>query len=361
MKVRSGLMFTLIPRSLFTSCLLFLLAVTLTLGCTNPAVYIQTTTETEVATAIASSDAIDLGFSAWPGWFPWQVAQEQGIFKSKAAPVDLKWFDGYLESISTLTAGQIDANSQTLGDTVSSVSGGADQVVVLVNDNSTGNDKIIVRDGIKTIADLKGKKVAAEEGTVDHFLLLLGLRKAGLKPDDIQFIPLETGKAAAAFVAGQVDATAVFAPFTTQALKRSGSRELFSSKDFPGAISDHLVVTRKFVYEHPEQVQALVDAWFTTLDYLKVNQAKAYEIMAKRAGVSIEEYQDYADGTRLFTLEENLRAFQPGHDMTSLLFAAEEMSQFLMDVGLAKMKPNTTLLFDDRFVKAYAQKHMKPA
>lgn len=343
-------------RSLLAPLLLFILVLSLTASCTNPAVYIKTTTEAEAAQATTTgAETIDLGFSAWPGWFPWQVAQDQGIFKAADAPVDLKWFDGYLESISTLTAGQIDANSQTLGDTVSSVSGGADQVVVLVNDNSTGNDKVIVREGIKSVADLKGKKVAAEEGTVDHFLLLLGLRKAGLKPEDVQFVPLETGKAASAFVAGQVDACAVFAPFTTQALKRSGSKELFSSKDFPGAISDHLVVTRKFTYDHPDQVQALVNSWFATLDYLKTNQAKAYEIMAKRAGVSVDEYKEYANGTRLFTLEENLKAFQPGNDMTSLLYAAEEMSQFLIDVGLAKQKPNTTLLFDDRFVKAYAQ------
>lgn len=347
-------------RSLLSPLLLFILTLSLAASCTNPAVYIKTTTETESAQAATSSEGkIDLGFSAWPGWFPWQIAQEQGIFKASQAPVDLKWFDGYLESISTLTAGQIDANSQTLGDTVSSVSGGADQVVVLVNDNSTGNDKVIVREGINSIADLKGKKVAAEEGTVDHFLLLLGLRKAGLKPEDIQFVPLETGKAASAFVAGQVDACAVFAPFTTQALKRSASKELFSSKDFPGAISDHLVVSRKFVYEHPEQVQALVDSWFATLDYLKANQTKAYEIMAKRAGVSLDEYKEYANGTRLFTLEENLKAFQPGNNMTSLLYAADEMSKFLLDVGLAKQKPNTTLLFDDRFVKAYAQSKAK--
>jgi NitT/TauT family transport system substrate-binding protein len=345
------------PRSPLTACCLFLVTLLLTASCTNPATYIQTTTQTEAATAATTNvETVDLGFSAWPGWFPWQVAQDQGIFQKTNAPVSLKWFDGYLESISTLTAGQIDANSQTLGDTVSSVSGGADQVVVLVNDNSTGNDKIIVRDGIKTIADLKGKKVAAEEGTVDHFLLLLGLKKAGLTPQDIQFVPLETGKAAAAFVAGQVDACAVFAPFTTQALKLKNSKDLFSSKDFPGAISDHLVVSRKFLYDHPEQVQSLVDAWFATLDYLKANQSKAYEIMAKRAGVSLAEYQEYADGTRLFTLEENLKAFQPGNTMTSLLYAADEMSKFLMDVGLAKTKTNTTLLFDDRFVKAYAQK-----
>lgn len=226
----------------------------------------------------------------------------------------------------------------------------------MVNDNSTGNDKIIVREGINAIADLKGKKVAAEEGTVDHFLLLLGLKEAGLTPQDIQFVPLETGKAAAAFVAGQVDATAVFAPFTTQALKLPGSQELFSSKDFPGAISDRLVVTRQFLYENPAQVQALVDAWFATLEFMKANQAQAYEIMAKRAGVPVNEYKQYADGTRLFSLEENLKAFQPGNDMTSLLFAADEMSKFLVEVGLAKTEPNTTLLFDDRFVKAYAQK-----
>lgn len=342
-------------RSPLSYCILFLVTFALIVGCTNPAVYIKTTNETDAASS-AGVGAVRLGFSAWPGWFPWQVAQDEGIFKANTVPVDLKWFDGYLESISTLTAGQLDANSQTLGDTVNSVAGGADQVVVLVNDNSTGNDKVIVREGIGAIADLKGKKVAAEEGTVDHFLLLLGLKKAGLSPQDIQFVPLETGKAAAAFVGGQVDAVAVFAPFTTQALKRPGSKELFSSKNFPGAISDHLVFTRKFVNEHPEPVQQLVNSWFDTLNYMKANRDKSYKTMAKRAGVTVNEYQDYADGTRLFTIEENLKAFQPGSDMTSLQFAAQEMSKFLTEVGLAKTKPDISKLFDDRFVKAYAQK-----
>ncbi|MBD2247224.1 ABC transporter substrate-binding protein [Nostoc sp. FACHB-888] len=348
-------------RSLLTACLLFLVVMSLAVSCTNPAVYIKTTTEAEAAAVVNSkARTINLGFSAWPGWFPWQVAQEQGIFKTKNTTVNLKWFDGYLESISTLAAGQIDANSQTLGDTLSSVAGGADQVVVLVNDNSTGNDKVIVAEGINRVADLRGKKVAAEEGTVDHFLLLLGMKQAGLKPQDIQFVPLETGKAAAAFAAGQVDAVAVFAPFTTQALQRKGSKELFSSKDFPGAISDHLVVSRKFLDEHPEEIQALVDSWFATLDYIRENQDRAYIIMSKRAGVPVEEYKQYADGTRLFTVEENLKAFQPGNNMASLLYATEQMSQFLIDVGLAQNKPNTTFLFDDRFVKAYMQKRAKP-
>lgn len=342
-------------RSLFSHVILFLVTLTFTIGCTNPAVYIKTTNQSDSVSS-AGVGAVRLGFSAWPGWFPWQIAQDEGIFKANNVQVDLKWFDGYLESISTLTAGQLDANSQTLGDTVNSVAGGADQVVVLVNDNSTGNDKVIVREGINSVADLKGKKVAAEEGTVDHFLLLLGLKKAGISPQDIQFIPLETGKAAAAFVGGQVDAVAVFAPFTTQALKRPGSKELFSSKDFPGAISDHLVFTRKFVDEHPEQVQAIVDSWFVTLDYMKTNREKSYKTMAKRAGVTVNEYQEYADGTQLFTLEDNLKAFQSGNTMNSLQFAAQEMSKFLTEVGLTTTQPDISRLFDDRFIQAYAKK-----
>ncbi|WP_330204013.1 ABC transporter substrate-binding protein [Cyanobacterium sp. Dongsha4] len=342
-------------KSFLSYLVVFFATLTLTVACNNPASNIDTNTSAGGGTN-GETPVVRLGFSAWPGWFPWQVANDQGIFEQNNVNVDLKWFDGYLESINTLIAEQIDANSQTLGDTVSSIAGGADQVIVLVNDNSTGNDKIIVSEEINTIQDLKGKKVAAEEGTVDHFLLLLGMKEAGLSPEDIEFVPLETGSAAAAFVAGQVDAVAVFAPFTTQALTRPNSKELFSSKDFPGSISDHLVFTRKFVEENPEQVQAMVDSWFATMDYIQANPDQANEIMAKRAGVSVEEYQEYAGGTKLFTIEENLEAFTPGDTMKSLSYSAEQMNKFLVDVGLASQEADLSNIFDDHFVKAYAEK-----
>jgi NitT/TauT family transport system substrate-binding protein len=87
------------------------------------------------------------------------------------------------------------------------------------------------------------------------FSTVIGHEKSWFITKRYSICTFRTGKAAAAFVGGQVDAVAVFAPFTTQALKRSGSKELFSSKDFPGAISDHLVFTRKFLDANPEKVQ----------------------------------------------------------------------------------------------------------
>jgi NitT/TauT family transport system substrate-binding protein len=339
-------------RSILTSSLLFLLSFSTIAGCSNSNIPTKS-----VLTSQAND--IKLGFSAWPGWFPWQVAQEKEIFAKSKVGVNLKWFDNYADSITALNDGTIDANSQTLADTITSIANGKDLVVVLTNDNSTGNDKIIISEQLKSVKDLKGKKVAAEEGTVDHFLLVQALRNVGMTMKDIQFVPMETSKAADAFVAGQVDAVAVFAPFTTKALKRPGSRELFSSKDFPGSISDHLVFTRKFVNEHPEKVQAVVDSWFATLKHvsLNMNKPEAEAIMAKRAGVSVAEYQEYGDGTKIFDVEAGLEAFKPGKDNTSLPQAAIATNKFLFENKLIKTQVNVSKIFDDRFVKAYAAKN----
>jgi NitT/TauT family transport system substrate-binding protein len=293
---------------------------------------------------------VKIGYSAWPGWFPWKVTEVKGLFDKQGVAASMQWFDGYLDSINALNAGQLDCNSQTLNDTISSVAGGADLQVVLQNDFSTGNDQIIAAAEIKSIADLKGKKVAAEEGTVDHFLLLKVLKDAGLSAKDITFVPLETGAAAAAFAAGKVDAAGVYAPFTTQALKRPGSRALATSKDHPGAISDLLVCRTEFVAKNPEKVQKIVNAWFATLATIKDDPAGTLPILVERSGVSEAEFKEYNAGTTIMTLEENRTNFKPGTTMLSLPYAAEQISAFLVETGLAKTKPDLTNLLNSQFV-----------
>ncbi|MFM7753306.1 MAG: ABC transporter substrate-binding protein [Cyanobium sp.] len=293
---------------------------------------------------------VRIGYSAWPGWFPWAITEAKGLFGKAGVNAQMQWFDGYLDSINALNAGQLDCNSQTLNDTISSVAGGADLQVVLQNDYSTGNDQIIVAEGIQSVRDLKGKKVAAEEGTVDHYLLLKVLKDNGMTAADIQFVPLETGAAAAAFAAGQVEAAAVYAPFTTQAIKRPGSRVLTSSREHPGAISDLLVCRREFVEKNPEAIQQVVNAWFATLRMMKDDPATTLPILVQRSGVSEAEFKVYDAGTTIQTLAENRTNFKPGTTMTSLPFAAEQISAFLVEVGLAKSKPDLSNLLNSSFV-----------
>ena len=84
-----------------------------------------------------------VGYSAWPGWFPLAVAEEQGIFEQAGVDVELTFFADYIASLDALVAGSIDVNTQTLNDTIFGVAAGSQQRIFLTNDNSTGNDAII--------------------------------------------------------------------------------------------------------------------------------------------------------------------------------------------------------------------------
>jgi NitT/TauT family transport system substrate-binding protein len=300
----------------------------------------------------AQSDTITIGYSAWPGWFPWAVAADRNLFAAHEVSVEVRYFDNYTDSLNALSSGAIDANSQTLNDTLVSVSAGAKQRIVLVNDNSTGNDQVICAGDIHGVADLKGKRIAVEKGTVDHYLLLLALQQAGLGPADVLIDPLSTSDAAKAFAAGNVDCAAVFAPFTTVALARPGSAAVATSAEFPGAVPDHLVFRADVVTQHPDEVQAIVDTWFDTIKWIKDNPAAAAEIMARRAGVTVSEYQAYEAGTSIFTRQQNVDAFSPGTTPDHLNAQANIIADFMTDVGLVAARPSFAEVLDPRFVKA---------
>ncbi|MGB3693433.1 MAG: ABC transporter substrate-binding protein [Spirulinaceae cyanobacterium] len=342
-------------RKFLSLCAVFCLSLVVAVSCSRSPESNPTDTDTST-TSPSSSAPIVIGYSNWAGWWPWAIAEEEGLFEKNNANVEMKWFDGYLESMNALAAGQIDGNCQTLNDTISFAGEAIDgEVAVLVNDNSAGNDKIIVTEDINTIEDLKGKEVAVEEGLVDDFLLTLALEEAGMSRDDVKIVNLETGAAAAAFAAGKTDAVGAFPPFWLTALKREGSKELISSKEFPGAIPDLLVVTQKLIDEQPEQVQALVNTWFDILDFMEKNPEKADEIMANRADVSVEELQQFKEGTKMFTLEDNLEAFSPGDSMKNMPYAAKKMADFMVDVGFIEEAPDLEKILDDQFVKAYTE------
>jgi NitT/TauT family transport system substrate-binding protein len=314
--------------------------------------------DTASSSGDSSSGAIPkltIGYSAWPGWFPLAVAEKEGIFKDAGLDVDLKYFADYTASLDALVAGQVDVNAQTLNDTIFAVASGAKQKVVVVNDNSTGNDQIICDSSITSIADMKGKTVAAEAGVVDHFLLLQGLAKEGMTEKDIDFKGVKTDAAAAAFAGGEFDCVGVFAPFTVQAAERAGSHVLFSSKDFPGAIPDHLVATDDAA-GNSTAMTALVKAWYLTLDWIDAHHDEAVKIMADKAGLSETDYADFESGTTLFSAADAVNAFEDrADDPTSLPEMARRINPFLVESGLAKDEADLSDLFDSSYTDAYAK------
>ena len=192
-----------------------------------------------------------------------------------------------------------------------------------------------------------------EAGVVDDFLLSLALEQRGLTRNDVQIINLETGAAAAAFAAGQGDAIGAFPPFWLEAFKRDGAIEIASSKDFPGAIADLLVVTQELVERNPQKVQALVAVWFDLREFMSNNPTRAEEIIARRAEISAEQKKKFEQGVKMFDLRDNLQAFEPGKTMKNMPFAAAKISAFLQNYTDFEDVPDLNNIFNSSFVQAH--------
>ena len=309
-----------------------------------------------IAAAPLARAEIKVGYSDWPGWVAWAIAEQQGFFKKHGADVKLVWFPNYTDSISALSAGQIDANCQTWSDTMAPLAKGIALKVVLVNDNSAGNDAVMAAPKFKGIKELKGKTVALEEFSVSHFLMVTALTKNGMTPSDVKIVNLSAGDAAAAFIAGRVDAATVWNPWVNQIELSGKGKSLFTSKDIPGLIPDLLVVQEKSLAANRKEYLGMVKAWFDVVKFLKDKPDEAAKIMAKVVDMQPDEYKVFLPGTRFFGEKENLEAFGAASDSKSLLASAPVIVKFLDDNKLIEGKPDYAKALDASLVKEAAKR-----
>ncbi len=321
---------------------------------------------TQVASASTGSGAsgkpITIGYSDWPGWVAWDIADQQGFFKKHGANVKLVWFPVYTDSLNALSAGQVDANCQTWGDTMGPLAQGVPLKAVIVNDNSFGNDAMIAQPGIKSVKELKGKKVATELGTVDHFLMLKALEANGMKEDDVQFVNIKVQDCPAAMLSKQVDAAVVWEPSRTKILKDvKGTTAVYDSSKLPGAIPDLLVMKSDVVQSRKAEVQNITDAWYDAIDWWHKNPDKAVAIMAKRTDTPLGDYKDFIKGTRIFSASEALDAMTKSTRPTSLYDTGPSISKFLMDAKQIDKIPDYASSIDPSFTKAALAKGLGKA
>ncbi|SMC19040.1 sulfonate transport system substrate-binding protein [Andreprevotia lacus DSM 23236] len=158
----------------------------------------------------------------------------------------------------------------TLGDLPAIVgrSVGLDTRLVLVT-GSRGNVFVAVRpdSGIKTIADLRGKRVAFNKGTATQLAAARILATVGLNERDIRVVNMEPATAKAAFLSGDVDA--LFTTLEGVKLQQEGkARIIYSSRDFPDASSQGFVlVNQRFAQQYPAATQRVVTALVRAADW----------------------------------------------------------------------------------------------
>jgi NitT/TauT family transport system substrate-binding protein len=280
--------------------------------------------------AVPARAEIKVGVSDWPGWVAWHIAEQKGFFAKHGAKVRLVWFANYSDSISALSSGRLDANSQTWSDTMTPLAKRIGVKAILVNDNSAGNDALMVGPRIKSFAELKGKSVALEQFSISHFVLANALQKHGMTINDVKIVNLSAGDAAAAFMSGRADAAVVWNPWVSRIEKSGKGRALFTSRDMPGLVPDLLVAHDKALANKPQRTElvGMIKAWFDTEAFIRTNRAEALQIMSKVVGLKPAEYEVFLPGTRFFTAADNLAAFDPANPR-SLVAVGPTIHQFL--------------------------------
>jgi sulfonate transport system substrate-binding protein len=137
---------------------------------------------------------------------------------------------------------------------------------------------------IRTVADLKGKKIALNKGSNVHYLLLKALEKAGLKYQEVQTAFLPPADARAAFDGGKVDAWAIWDPFLTVAQAATDARVLTDGEGLV-ANREFFFATRKFAETHVEIIQALTAAIDRAATWAKEKPAEVAAYLARDVGV----------------------------------------------------------------------------
>lgn len=277
---------------------------------------------TSATAQTASSDSIRIGYQKSSTLTA--ILKTNGELEKALAPlgVRISWheFTSGLPLLEAINTGNIDFGAD-VADTVPlfAQAAGAKLAYIAEEAASPSAQAILVgaESPIKTLADLRGKKVAVTKGAGSHFLLLAALAKSGLNFKDISPAYLTPADGRAAFIGGNVDAWVAWDPFLTSAQRQSNARVLsdgsnglasykryyLSSAAFADRRGDVLNVifgkldeTGKWVKAHPKDAAVLL-AGLWGIDAAAVEEAnshRSYKIGVVTAS-GLSEQQRIAD------------------------------------------------------------------
>ena len=210
-----------------------------------------------VATPAAAQTKVTIAISGWTGFAPLTLAKEAGIFAKNGVDVTIKKVPQASRHLA-IASGDVQCAATTVETWIVWNANGVATTQLFQLDKSYGADGMVVKSGIASIKDLKGKTVAASApGTAPYFTLAWFLKKNGMSMKDVSVVNMEPGAAAQAFIAGQNDAAMTYEPYLSAVREKPAAGKIIATTlDYP-MIMDTLGCTPKFIAENESAVKAL--------------------------------------------------------------------------------------------------------
>lgn len=256
--------------------------------------------------------------------------------------VEVKPFTNPGDMKAALLAGSLDMTGTTIVTAITAASQGEPVVLVCGLSNKCSALVVTKDSDIKTIADLKGKKIAYVPGTMHHLLLLEALTKAGLDPaKDVELVRIDFFDMGQALAQGTVDAFYSGEPYPSMAIADGYGKILLypDDKEGFGIINSAMMTTKDEIKNNPEMIQRLVTAHVKATEYLNKNR-DAWLSKAVKFGTDRKVLDVAADNIQLFyDIDENY------------MKSVQNLAQRMKEQGLITEVPDIDAMFDLSFIE----------
>ncbi|MGH6874051.1 MAG: ABC transporter substrate-binding protein, partial [Aestuariivirgaceae bacterium] len=249
--------------------------------------------------------------------------------------------------------GQIDVSGATIDSILPHFDPEQPYACVMMTDESLGADGILATRDIKTIADLKGKNVAVNEGSVSDFYLNVLLQREGLKASDVNVVNMTASDAGAAFVSKQVDAAVTWEPWLSRGKTAEHGHLLVDSSTTPGLITDVIIVKKSWLADHTKETAAIVKSWNEAIAYYREHPDESIEIMAKGVGGWLKDPKEFKatlTGIKFYGAEDNKAFFGTKDKPGPLSQTVAEAIKIWSGHGRLQVETSPDKLIDYSFV-----------
>ena len=293
----------------------------------------------------------------WPGEYWKEIADKKGWFKEAGLNIELiDTNPNYSQGLLDTVAGKIDTNDFTLVDVMKFNVQGTNLVLVVNSDNTYGAEAIVGKSEIENISDLKGKTVGVDKGNYLDYILQVVLERNGLTDNDVVKINISAENAADEFIKGKVDAIITWEPDVTKAIIKGNGRKLFDTSELSGISPNGYAFNRSFIEKRPGDVQAFVNVWHKTTQFLIKNPKEAFYIIATIYDKTPDEVQAFYRQIKILDLRDNITAFSYGSGFESLHCVARKINNFMIQKEMTNEQLDSTEFLDAQFIRALKQR-----
>lgn len=289
--------------------------------------------QTAAAPAKPESGTFRMGIEPWLGYGPWRIAEDKGLFEDNGLDVKITNFNTDDQINAAFAAGRLDGTNIATHTALRFAASGLPIKIVLLEDQSTEADAILSKKDVGSVADLRGKRVAFEEGTTSDILLSYALAQNGMTKDDIKPVPVPAADAGSAFIAGRVDAAVTYEPYLTTAIEEDpDAKLLYTAGENPGLVGDVFVVSEETLEKKPGQIAALVKTWGQSLEAYEADQAGSQAIIEKSVGAEPGDLKTAFEGVQFYDLDQNKEQLAEGGPYVSKTI--QDVKKAATDAGL---------------------------